>query len=83
VKKVASVTIGDSHRVQWELGDGELLLCTIHPWGNPMDVWANRVTLEEAPESLTRLSIYGDSSRHARMAFIPFGSVVVFKEKAL
>jgi hypothetical protein len=83
VTKVVNVTIGNSHRVQWELSDGELLLCTIHPWGNPMDVWANRVTLEETPGDSTRLSIYGESSRHARIAFIPFGSVVVFKEKAL
>lgn len=80
--KTENIVFGGYRRVRWELDDDdELLLCTVHPWGNPVSVWAREVTLEEVSGAYTTFTLYG--GQEIREAIIPFGSMVVFGETAL
>jgi hypothetical protein len=81
VTKTENIVFGGYRRVCWELDDDELLLCTVHPWGNPVSVWVSEATFEEVSGEFTRFTLAG--GQEIREAIIPFGSMVVFGETAL
>ena len=83
MRKTDTITIGTTRWVKWELVPGELLLYSHHPQGTVQDSWATEFTLIESPPMPTTLIAVDKDADTLLESFVPFGSAVVFKEKAL